>query len=173
METNMKQRVKLNQTGSLVNFLMGNNATLPKVGEGATILMYSDRHAYEVLEVSKDYKRVVIQRYAPERADKNGMSESQDYAYKTLEGEPITIVWRNNSWKIESERIEFCKKWIATLPANVLSYSQHLTEEQDRFIYDDDCYPQNVLEGITELKKVYSKVNIIFGVKREYYDFSF
>lgn len=172
METQMKQRVKLNQTGSLVNFLMGNNATLPKVGEGATILMYSDRHAYEVLEVSKDYKRVVIQRYAPERADNNGMSESQDYAYKTLEGEPITIVWRNNSWKIEGERIEFCKKWIDTLPKDAF-YVQHLTEEQKQFIYDDDCHPQNVLEGITELKKVYSKVNIIFGVKREYYDFSF
>ena len=172
METKMKNQMKLNQSGSLVNFLMGNNATLPKVGEGATILMYSDRHAYEVLAVSKDYKRVVIQRYAPERVDKNGMSESQDYAYKTLEGSPITIVWRNNAWKIEGERIEFCKKWTDTLP-KYDSYTKHLTEEQKQFIYDDDCEAQNVLEGITELKKVYSKVNIIFGVKREYYDFSF
>jgi len=172
METQMKNRIKTKETGSFFNLMMGNNQTLPKVGQGATILHWTDRSAYEVLEVSSDYKRIVIQRYEPSRKDNNGMSESQDYEYKNLVGGTIVLVWRNNQWKIENEVIHFCSKWVSQLPENT-SYYKFLTDEQREFIYNGEVHPQRVLEGITKLKKVYSKVNIIWGVKREYYDYSF
>lgn len=48
-------------TGSLFNHLMGNNATLPEVGKGATILHWTDRSAYEVVEVSESRMECIIQ----------------------------------------------------------------------------------------------------------------
>jgi superoxide dismutase len=54
----MKQTRKLE--GSYINYLMGNNATTPVVGEGATLLMYTDRYPLEVLSVSKDGKRCLV-----------------------------------------------------------------------------------------------------------------
>lgn len=40
---------------------MGNNQTIPVVGEGATSLHYSDRTCYEVIEVSEDLKTVKLE----------------------------------------------------------------------------------------------------------------
>lgn len=40
---------------------MSNNASLPVVGKGATQLHYSDRSCYEVIEVSKDGKTVILE----------------------------------------------------------------------------------------------------------------
>lgn len=61
--TDFKQKRSVGSAGGFFNQLMGNNASLPEVGKGATILHYSDRSAYEVLEVSDDKKDVVIRRY--------------------------------------------------------------------------------------------------------------
>ena len=61
MENSKKtQKRKVGVAGGFINQMMGNNSTLPVVGEGATILMYSDRHAYEVIEVSDDSSKCVI-----------------------------------------------------------------------------------------------------------------
>jgi len=53
--------------------------TEPKVGDGATIIMYTDRHAATVVAVNG--KTVKIQRDTATRTDSNGMSESQSYSY--------------------------------------------------------------------------------------------
>jgi len=58
---------------------MGSGTTTPKVGDGATILGWTDRHAATVIEVSKSGKTVVAQRDTARRIDKNGMSDCQDY----------------------------------------------------------------------------------------------
>jgi hypothetical protein len=53
---------------------------VPEVGMGATINMYTDRHAATIVEV-KSPTKIVIQQDSAERTDSNGMSESQDYAF--------------------------------------------------------------------------------------------
>ena len=68
-------------TGSIVNRLMGNSAKAPEVGMGATILMFTDRHAATVIEVVTPQK-IVIQRDEARRVDNNGMSESQEWEFK-------------------------------------------------------------------------------------------
>ncbi len=69
------------ETGSVVNYLMSGTvgAPEPKVGMGATILMYSDRHAATIVKVTKT--QVHVQRDIAKRIDKNGMSESQEYVF--------------------------------------------------------------------------------------------
>ena len=117
------------ETGSFINMMMSNNSTVPEVGKGATVLSWTDRHAYEVIEVSDDKKRVVVQQYNAKRIDGNGMSDSQEYEYKELNPKKEVIVWRWGAWR-----------W-----------------ERDKLL----------------MKRIYSKINIVWGEKREYYDYTF
>lgn len=163
--------------GSFYNSLMGNNSSVPVIGEGATICLHSDRHAYEVIEVSPDQKKAKIQRYQPRRVDDLGMTDSgQEYAYETLTDEVMDVVWYRGKWRKVYRTVEFTKEFTdncgSTFPAMSLS------ETQKELIYtaNDGCrehMPQQVVEGITRLKKNYSPVSILWGQKAEYYDFSF
>lgn len=75
------------ETGSLVNHLRthGIYPTLPAVGDGATVMHWTDRDAATVIEVtvSKSGKTAVVtvQGDHVKRVDTNGMSESQTYEY--------------------------------------------------------------------------------------------
>lgn len=156
-------------TGSFINYMMGNNTSLPEVGKGATVLMWTDRHAYEVLNVSEDSKRVVIQQYLPTRSDNNGMSETQNYEYKELNGQDEVIVWKWGAWRRESKIIEFTEDYAKTIG------NDFYKSEDYKLLYpeDNDSYCPVLIEGKTIQKTVYSKVNILWGVKEEYYDYSF
>ena len=57
-------------------------ATIPEVGMGATINYWSDRHPGTIIQVTRNYKRIVIQEDIATRIDNNGMSESQKYTYQ-------------------------------------------------------------------------------------------
>ena len=101
--------MKLNtETSSLVNHIMSSNSTRPEVGKGATILRWTDRQAYEVVNVSKDGKEVVLQRYSPRRADDRGMTDAQEYIYDTLIESYLTLRFRYGRWyeKYEGEEGE-------------------------------------------------------------------
>jgi hypothetical protein len=47
---------------------------------GATVLMYSDRHAGTIVEVCG--KRLMWQADTASRTDKNGVSDAQSYSYE-------------------------------------------------------------------------------------------
>lgn len=160
----IKSTMKMKNTGSFFNLMMGNNNTLPIVGEGATILHWTDRSAYEVISVSKDFKDVVIQRYAPRRLDSYGMSDDQSYEYKDLTSEVRKLRYRNGGWKEEMIRYELLDS------INIDDLNE---EQRESLIAEHYTMGWNFVEGLTKAKKTYHKVNIIFGVKREYYDFSF
>ena len=93
-------------TGSLVNALLLEENETPKKGHGATIIRWTDRHAYEVIWVSEDLTAVKLMRYKPTPLH-IGMTDSQKYEYKDLVGEPVTLLLSNNQWyreiKIERE----------------------------------------------------------------------
>jgi len=87
--------------GSLVNAIGNQTKSLkPKVGMGATELMYSDRHAYTIVAVLSD-KKIQVVRDIATRTDKNGFSESQEYVYFTdVESPPITLrLNKHGRWK--------------------------------------------------------------------------
>lgn len=90
--------------GSLNNRIMEGKYPTPKVGDGATILMFTDRAPATVVEVISATK-VVIQYDDFERTDKNGMSESQEYKYSPNQfGTKMTVTLRKNGrWIVEGE----------------------------------------------------------------------
>jgi hypothetical protein len=72
------------ETGSLINHLYSRQApALPKVGDGATLLGWTDRHAATVVEVKETptQVKVTVQVDHATRIDGNVMSESQVYVY--------------------------------------------------------------------------------------------
>ena len=110
-DVNFKQKgTRIGSAGGFFNQLMSHNTSVPVVGEGATELLYSDRHAYEVLEVDEKKKTAVLQRYAPKRIDNLGMSDVQDYEYKELEGQPFTVYYKWGSWKTKSRVVHFTEE---------------------------------------------------------------
>ena len=69
------------ETGSLVNHIYSRaSSPAPKVGDGATILCWSDRRAATVIEVTGLI--VKVQHDTATRTDKNGMSDMQDYTFE-------------------------------------------------------------------------------------------
>lgn len=68
------------ETGSLFNHLMsGGPATTPEVGMGATILMWTDRHAGTIVKVTPN--TFTLREDTATRIDGNGMSDAQAYEY--------------------------------------------------------------------------------------------
>ncbi len=70
-------------TGSAVNYLMSGTKGQPEplIGMGATILMYSDRHACTIVAINKKGNIIGVQRDKAERTDRGGMSDDQSYSY--------------------------------------------------------------------------------------------
>jgi hypothetical protein len=83
--------------GNLHNRLMERSKPVtPEVGMGATIIMYSDRHAATIVRIklggsmgNPTVKRVQIQEDRSIRTDANGMCDSQDYRYERNTMSPL------------------------------------------------------------------------------------
>ena len=176
METKRQTR-KVGVAGGFINQMMGNNSTTPIVGEGATILMYSDRKAYEVINVSDDGNTCVIRKmdttfvgsgYGDE---KYTYHSNVDNYTKTLEWNSKKKTWGHVFYTVEiikalSKRLikEYGYGWSNYLP-NGYTYKDLMNE-------DDDIYGRNskLVEGITKRYKNFVPVSVIFGIMEEYRD---
>jgi hypothetical protein len=169
---NFIQRRKVGVAGSFINQMMGNNKTLPEVGKGATIMHYSDRDAAEVIEVSADFKTVKLEsltaRY-DNAVHKNGHAPMghQDWILEPT-GHFFTVVWKWGGWKVESNVVRFTKAFNEQCEKT----GYRLTDEQRKAIFNEDG-TKNVVEGMTERAKEYSKISILFGCKDYHYDWEF
>ena len=90
--------------GSLTNRLMeGGRQPLPMIGDGATVCLWSDRHACTVIEVQFEHKRgpwIVLQEDTARRTDANGMSDCQTYAYEpNPEGRKYFFTLAKDGWR--------------------------------------------------------------------------
>jgi hypothetical protein len=94
--------------GSVFNYLMaGSKPGAPEVGMGATILMYSDRHAATIVEVGTnkagEVNKIVVTRDHYRRTDSLGMTDSgQEYEFTpNPDGAKVTYTKRRNGQFIE------------------------------------------------------------------------
>ena len=68
------------ETGSLTNWMMAGGVQ-PKVGMGATVLCWTDRHAGTIVKITPT--QIHIQEDTVKRTDRNGVSECQTYEYSS------------------------------------------------------------------------------------------
>lgn len=67
--------------GTLTNLVYSEEKPVePKIGDGATLLCWSDRHAYTIVDVKKSY--VLVTRDIAERTDQNFERGPQEYTYQ-------------------------------------------------------------------------------------------
>lgn len=175
-----RQKQPMNQ-GNLINRILGNNDILPEVGKGATELQYVDRHAYEVIEVSKDFKTVKLEalnaRVHPDYLAKMAGKPIAGHQEWLLEpsGRFCTVVWKWGKWRFKGKTIEFTKEFSEKAKKEGNEYARYksLTPEQYKEVYGNDIRPSKVVEGITVERPTYSEVNLIFGRKDHYYCWEF
>ena len=103
------------QTVSMTNFAMSGTLGQPEpvVGMGATVLLYSDRHAGTIVKVETWRKGVLlhVQRDITKRTDKNGFSECQEYEYTQDPNGLIDLFWMGKDSKTWREvRVECGKR---------------------------------------------------------------
>lgn len=171
------QRRKVGVAGSFQNQMMGNNRSIPVVGQGATELLYSDRHAYYVVEVSNGGKSCKIQRanykycgsgYGDESYEYNGVNESYS---------PIELVYRNGAWRKVVLEYVLDPEYIKDLEirSEGKSYLRDLIfEDGNGDIWNEySCWPCKFKPGVTIIKKRFPKISILFGHISEYCDPSF
>ena len=129
-----------------------------KVGTGVTEYMWSDTHAYEVVEV-KDQKHVYI----------------REYDHKRKEGAPDY----SNQWELisnEDNPIKYLTKrgkyWYIT---NTLTREELEQVEDDLHIVIGLQVNGYDLDKVKEKGKqtLYRRVNVSFGVAQYYYDYEF
>lgn len=94
------------ETGSLINHVLSTSAPVePKAGIGATLCLWTDRHAYTVTWVGPSGKTLLATRDKATRIDNNGMSDAQTYSYQTVEdAERVKFTLRSNGrWVRQGE----------------------------------------------------------------------
>ena len=159
-------------TGSLVNYVQGNNQTRPVAGEGATLLLWSDRHAYKVISVSDDGLKATIQRYDAKRTDSNGQSEDQTYDLTELTDFVREIEYRKKGWCFVNKFNEFTKEYSAWIEANQKEFDANKALKVE--LWGEDMYGSlKLVPGKTKPKTTYSKISILFGDAQEYSDPTF
>lgn len=159
--------------GSLVNRLVeGRDFTNSniEVGTGVTEILYSDRHAYEVIAVTGP-NHFVIRRM---KAIPTGEFMSNKWELESDETQPTRNIERINGVFYEVnyltkekvvERAEKALKeiFVPNVPIErAIDYvTMHLTAKQK----------ERVLSG--KQVKLKSKINLAIGIQEEYYDYSF
>ena len=174
-----KQTRKVGVSGSFQNQIMGNNSSIPKVGEGATILYYSDRSAYEVLDVSEDGNSCVIRKMDCKFIGKSYGDERYEYLSNN-EAPKSTLEWndKRKCWGWVSHEVQIFKSiqkkyykeygygWMDIfLNENGLTHND-LIDGEDRGAYTK----LKLIKGITKEYKEFNKVSVIFGMMEEYRD---
>ena len=95
-------RVGLRGFGSFNNLVMAESKpAVPKVGDGATLLSWTDRYPATVIWVSPSGKTIHVQEDNAVRKDDNGMSEDQSYEFSPNPEAPIrTARLTTKGWKV-------------------------------------------------------------------------
>lgn len=93
------------------------NTVKPEVGMGMTEYLYSDQHAYTVVELVSD-STIRVQRDKATRTDSNGMSDCQSYKYEpNSEGGIATLTLRRTKrhpegvWARKGESVKKGGRW--------------------------------------------------------------
>lgn len=173
-----RQSRKVGVAGGFINQMMGNNSTLPVVGEGATILSYSDREAYEVIEVSDDSSKCVIRQMNCKHVGVAYGDEQYTYS-SDVNNNTLAVAWneKKSKWGVFSTKVEIQKSVANKLIKEYgFGWSDYLPVPYDELVdgEKDGMYTKlKLVKGITKEYTSFYPLSIIFGVMEQYRDPSF
>jgi hypothetical protein len=184
-----RQTRKVGVAGGFINQMMGNNTSEPVVGQGATLLSYSDRHAYETIWVSDDGLECKIRKMICTFVG-SGYGDER-YTYESdPEGSTYHLRWnpKRNKWQKVFKVVKMMKARLKELQSKygVWKWTDGLMPEFgvtiDDITYNEDdpqynpasaYYQYKLIPGITREYEEKYDVSVIFGIMDEYRDPSF
>lgn len=165
----LRQKTKVGVDGSLINQLMGNNSSLPVVGNGATIMSYSDREAFQVTWVSDCGKKCKINPAIMKYVG-SGYGDEK-YEYQGYRDYSCDVVWRRGAWYKVFNVITFEDSFVKSMEG------KGRWEDEVKAMGLGDLHNEdgvlNIIPSVTKYKKEYEKISILFGIMDEYRDPSF
>jgi hypothetical protein len=167
------QTVKLGKdVGSTSNYMLGNNATAPVVGKGATVLLWSDRQAYEVVEVSENQQTVKIKRCLVKALKNNTYTEDQEWDYSKLSDHTQTLVYENGKWCEKHIEIIFKPSYYKEYEklGNEIGFFEARKQMVDILFVKGEL---QLIKGKTKIRNKSNPINIVFGYQNEYNDPTF
>jgi hypothetical protein len=172
---NFKQTAPVGVAGSFFNQLMSNNQSVPVEGEWATIMSHTDRSVVKCVKVSADSKRATVESMNTTADVPEGETLPTGHQCWRHEptGQKYDIVWKWGGWKVESNPIKWCKSYIEKLRDEQNKDFPIIPDDVREQVFGDHVHMRNVIEGITERRKEYRSINIIWGVCDYYYDWEF
>ena len=172
------QSRKVGVAGGFINQISGNNKSEPVIGEGATILHYSDRSAYEVIAVSDSGNECTIRKMTTKFVGDGYGDEKYEYISdetnytKNLEWNVKKGKWGEVGYKVEvikslQNRLwkEYDYDWVKHLPQGLAWDDLFIKEHEDNY-YNK----MEVIKGVTKEYKNFHPVSIAFGMMSEYRD---
>ena len=159
------------ETNSLVNAMYSVNTGSPVVGQGATLLHWTDRSCFQVVSVAEDGQSAVIEQLNAVADKTKQLGEGHQNWLLEPTGNLKTIKCRKGVWGVETTEIVFTEEFKKN--AKHFALFLDLTPEQRESVYEGATFPKNVVEGITRIKKGFSKMNLVFGVLDYHYDWTF
>jgi hypothetical protein len=174
MENVKRQKRKVGVAGGFINQMMGNNSSTPVVGEGATELMYSDRHPYEVVKVSDDGSSCEIREMDYEFIG-SGYGDERYKLKSNPSGFKKTLEWneRKGCWCYITYSVEIIKSLDRKLTKQFGMWS--VLDNLPNGVTKKDIYNENgegfkLIEGVTKRYKNRNKISIYFGQAEKYQD---
>lgn len=150
--------------GSLNNRLEENRQFCPtiEVGTGMTEYFWSDRHAYEVVEV-RDQKHISVREYDHKHIGNVPMDNSWELV-SNEENPVLQMTKRGNHWY-----------WTVTVTADILDGIEEKSAEERMNILLFLCHQNIDKEVLAQKGKItrYHKANVSFGVADYHYDYEF
>lgn len=150
--------------GSLNNRLEENRMFCDtiEVGTGMTEYSYTDRHAYEVIEVT-DQKHIVVREY--DHKHKGNFEMSNDWELISNPNNPVKAMTKRG------------KYWYwTTIVTDAILGSLESEDAEERFRVQLFMAHNNIDVDELKAKKVvrrYHRANVSFGVADYYYDYEF
>lgn len=136
-----------------------------EIGTGVTEMFYSDRRAYEVVEIIDD-KHLLIRRCKATRIDGNGMSDSQTYKYEVEPYKEVFIteeLLENKSIMLMYE-IHQPKTYAKIISGKI---GDKIGDNNIKLVLTKNGWRARNSEGKLSTNK------FTVGIKEEYFDYSF
>ena len=150
--------------GSLNNRLEENRQFCEtiEVGTGMTEYFWSDRHAYEVVEV-RDQKHISVREYDHKHIGNVLMDNSWELV-SNEENPVLQMTKRGNYWY-----------WTVTVTADILDGIEEKSAEERMNILLFLCHQNIDKEVLAQKGKItrYHKANVSFGIADYHYDYEF
>ena len=149
--------------GSINNRLEENRQFVEeiKVGTGMTEYFWSDRHAYEVVEV-KDQKHVKVREYDHKHV---GEAYTNDWELISDESKPVqSLTKRGKYWY-----------WTVTVTTDILDEIEKADEMRKVDLQLFLCHNNISIDDLKAKGKItrYHRANVSFGKADYYYDYEF